>query len=277
MKQLFIFSLIFLSVFSCTPTEKEERSEKEIADSLRTKKNIEETLKKKTDSIYNTLEERLKRIPNDTVPVLGYRFIISGDFDGDGKKEKLTEHYHSELTHKETNKYYNGLDYDQQVDITVQKYPYSFVLSDNPKIDTLPIANTAQLFGIAYMKNEGDLNGDGTDEVSYVVDWADWSSLNSWNIATYKNKKWQTLYSFAIWDWQLPGLPESNKQYGLFGTQGHTIITDDTLNDRIEEELLNFKGMVKKIKMNKIQVIYRTEEADEDSMVIDLKKLPLKK
>lgn len=134
------------------------------------------------------------------------------------------------------------------------------------------ISSGGQLLGLSYLKNEGDLNGDGTDEVSYVVNWADWSNLNTWHLVTYKNKKWTALYSFPIWDWQLPDLPETFNHYGLFGLEDKLInTTNDTINKQIEQKLLNFKGLVKRIDKNKIQVIFRNEEAEEDTKIVDLK------
>lgn len=123
------------------------------------------------------------------------------------------------------------------------------------------------------MKNEGDLTGDGTDEVSYVVNWADWSNMNTWHIMSYKNKAWKELYSFPIWDWQLPDLPETFNNYGLFGLQDKVMVPeDDSVNLLIEQNMNEFKGLVKKIKNNQIQVIFKNEEASEDTMLVDLTK-----
>lgn len=234
-----------------------------------------DTLQIDTSKSKNQLEETLKTIPENIKPIFGYRFVISGDFDGDGKKEKLIEHYFSALDNKETNKFYDSLaDYSQLVDLTIKKKPYSFVISDNKSIDTLHISSSEQLLGLSYLKNEGDLNGDGTDEVSYVVNWADWSNLNTWHLVTFKNKKWQELYSFSMRDWQLPDLPETFNQYGGFGREDIIInTTNDTVNKRLEKELKSFKGLVKKIVPNKIQVIYMNEEGEMDTIIIDLKKL----
>ncbi|MFM1999074.1 MAG: hypothetical protein RL204_1021 [Bacteroidota bacterium] len=211
-------------------------------------------------------------MPTNLKPVFGYRFVISGDFDGDGKDEKMIEHFYSGIDNKETNKFYDSLaEYDQLVTLTIAKDPISFVISENENIDTLHIAAGGQLLGLSYCKNEGDLNGDGTDEISYVVDWADWSSLNTWHIVSYKNNEWTELYSFDIWDWQLPNLPETFNDYGLFGLDNKIInTTNDSVNDLLEAQLLNFPGLVKKVGRNKIQVIYRNEEAMEDSMVVNL-------
>jgi hypothetical protein len=210
-------------------------------------------------------------------PVLGHRFVITGDFDGDGKKETLTEHFISGIDHKETNKFYENGNYDTLVKLTNQKKPYCFISCDNKEIKNLEIATKQQL-GIAYMKNEGDLDGDGADEISYVVDWADWSSVNFCNVMTYKNNKWKLLYTFEIRDWQVPDLPQTYNQYSGFGLQDRIVnTTNDTANKKIEKNLDDFKGFVKKIANNKIQIIHVNNEAAVDTTIIDLKKLPKKK
>lgn len=173
-------------------------------------------IQNQSDTIINITEKTSQIKPENYKPIMGYRFVISGDFDGDGKQEQLTEHYYSAIHHTETNKWYADIDYDELVRLTMQKEPYTFLLSDNARIDTFHISNTHQQLGLSYLKNEGDLNGDGTDEISYVVNHADWSSLNTWHIATYNDNQWQILYSFTIWDWQLPDLPGTASQYGLF-------------------------------------------------------------
>ena len=176
-------------------------------------------------------------------PILGHRFEIYGDFNGDGISDTLTEHYFDGNKKVETNKFYENIEYDSLVSITIKKNPISFVTSTDQKIDTLKIysGGHGQLLGLSYLKNEGDLNNDGTDEVSYVIDWADWSNLNTWHLMTFKNKKWTELYSFKIWDWLIP------------------------------ENLNEFKGLIKPINKNEIQVIYMNEEAIQDTIIINLK------
>lgn len=203
------------------------------------------------------------------VPVWGYRFVITGDFDGDGTQEKLTEHYFNGLTHQETNKFYN-VDYDYDIKMANEKQSYSFIACDNKltrRIDVAPAAN----LGLLYLKNEGDLNGDGGDEVSCVTNKADWSSLNEYDIMTYKNGKWVVLYWFPIWEWQLPPLPEVSNQYGLFGIDSVVVTKSDTLNQRLLKELINFNGLVKKVGKNKIRIIYRSKDMSQDTIVVSLK------
>jgi hypothetical protein len=261
MKTHLIITLSILTLFfSCYTSEKKNLDIKTVSqiDSSKTT---------------NQFEEILKTIPKNIQPIFGYRFIINGDFNGDGKKEKLIEHFISKVDNKETNKLYEGLtDFEQLVALTFKKETISFINSDNKQIDTLFISSNGEHLGLSYLKNEGDLNGDGTDEVSYVVDWADWSNINTWHLVTYKNNKWTEIYSFPIWDWQLPDLPETFKHYELFGLDNKIINpTYDSLNAQLEKELLEFKGLVKKIKTNTIQVIFSNDEADLDTMVVDLK------
>jgi len=205
------------------------------------------------------------------VPVRGYRFVIIGDFDGDGKKDTLTEHYFSRVTGKETNKFYQNMNYDELVKITGQKKPRSFLVANFQSIGSLEISKSEQQLGLAYLKNEGDLNGDGGDEVSYVVCWADWSNVNSCNIVTYKNGKWKVLYSFRIWDWQLPDLPETYNEYGLMGLANKFPVNDDNANRKILLAFKNFKGLIKKKGDGKVQITYMTDEAELDSVIVDLK------
>jgi hypothetical protein len=200
--------------------------------------------------------------------VHGYYFVISGDFDGNGTNETLTEHFYSSSENRDVSKLSDSIDdYDQFVNLIIQKDVYSFVMCDSCTIDTLHIASGGRSFGLAYLKNEGDLNGDGSDEVSYVVNFTDWSQLNTWYIMTYKNGAWRKLYTFPIWEWQLPVLPY--REYAVNGSQKIPVQLDsisDT-NDDIE----NFDGLVKKISTGIIQVAFRNGNNVVDTMLVNLK------
>jgi hypothetical protein len=200
--------------------------------------------------------------------VNGYYFSISGDFDGNGTKETLTEHFYSSKENRETSKWYDSIEnYDQLIELIIKKDAYSFVSCDTCAVDTLHVAPGGVSIGLAYLKNEGDLNGDGTDEVSYVVNFTDWSELNTWNIMTYTNGSWKKLYSFPIWDWQLPELPY--REYAVAGSQ----IIPTQLSDMsgAEDDNESFEGLVKKISTGKIQVVFRNENDEVETMLVDLK------
>lgn len=190
---------------------------------------------------------------------LGHRFVVEGDFDGDGKKEKIVEHYYSKLTEKELNKHYPHIhEYDLLVEHIITQKPYLFLKSDNPNIDSFFITDEPQVAGILYLKNEGDLNGDGSDELSFVIDWADFSAVNTCQIITYRNNKWELLYSFDIWDW-------------LIAPYAKIDAKDTATLKELQVEYKDFKGLIKPIEKNLIEVIYMNEDAEKDTMQVSIK------
>ena len=84
------------------------------------------------------------------------RFSIRGDFDGDGFSENL---YESATT----------------------------LFSDNDELTPLRLDGD---LGVYFLINEGDLDGDGGDEISFMTVNRDFSNLNYFRIWTYKDTKW---------------------------------------------------------------------------------------
>lgn len=220
--------------------------------------------------------EILKTLPADYKTIFGYRFIIQGDFNGDGKKETLTEHYASSADGKETNKFYDStINEDQFMALIHQKLSYVYLSCSDKKIDTLDLEAGEQVLGIAYLKNEGDLDGDGGDEISFVRDWADWSNMNSVSIYTLKKGLWKEYISFEIHESDLPDLPEHNPAYKNVPPGMLTRYYDaDTTCSRLEKGLKEFKGLVVKAGNGKIKVnVYSGETGNYVEREIDLKKL----
>lgn len=93
------------------------------------------------------------------------------------------------------------LSYEDQITFTHSQSPISYLLSTNLK-DTLHIGHY-NIFGLFHLKNEGDINNDGYDEISYTIDYTDFSSLNTYHIVTYQHDKWIKLFSFPVWEWQI--------------------------------------------------------------------------
>ncbi len=236
MKIIVYIVLLITFLFSCTDANQDKKienknSQKNDNTSTHTNSSISNTSSKiiiKSDSILNQKSEK--------------RVTISGDFNGDGEKEKLVEHYISQITKKETNKTFeNVIEYSELVDLIAKKKPQSYIVSSNLEIDTLHISSNPHLFGVLFLRNEGDLNNDGKDEVSYVVDWADWSALNTYHIVTFHNGKWIEIASFPIWEWQL-------------------------------DELKDNQGLIKKLKNSEIECYYQNAEAELDTMILKLNK-----
>ncbi len=190
--------------------------------------------------------------------IKGYRFVVQGNFDGLCGREVLTEHICSALLHEETNKFYEGLPYDEYPYVNELKENYSFVSCDHKDVDTLKCSGG---LGLLLLKNEGDLNGDGTDEITMVVNNADYNNANHCDLMTYKDGKWRTLYSFGIWDWQVPMLPDN-----MPDTTGQ-LTAKDSANWLRAKQLSAF-SFIKKIEKNKIQVTCRVEDSEETKIVV---------
>jgi hypothetical protein len=136
--------------------------------------------------------------------IWGNRLEISGDFNGDKLPDTLSEQFISSINNKETNKYYEGIEYDSIVALTIQKKPICVLVSSSGNINPLIIkSKTFQIFGLSYLKNEGDLDHNGTDEIGLVVDWADYSNINSYNVYSYIDKSWVQVLTFEIRDYDI--------------------------------------------------------------------------
>ncbi len=165
------------------------------------------------------------------------RLMITGDFDGDGKIDTLTESFISSINGKETNKYAD-LEYDSLVKLTILKKPISRLIST--KLQHLIINNdNFQLFGLSFLKNEGDIDNNGTDEIGLVVDWADWSDVNSYKIYTYKNNSWTELLNFEIRENDIDELNKNKDSQGLLyrNTKGDLISKTYDLGEQIEKKI----------------------------------------
>lgn len=203
--------------------------------------------------------------------IWGHRFKISGDFNGDDQQETLTEHYYSHRDQKETNKYFKGIE-DVWVlyDSAEIRRCQSFLLCSNPKLDTIPVSG---ILGPIWLKNEGDLDGDGGDEVSYVASYPQQSSVNFCRLLSFKKKQWKELYTFEIREWQIPPLPQAGKTYGLVGSDGFYETDDDSLNQELVKTFNAFPGFMTKIKDGKVKIYTFTEMAEDTVVVLDLRNM----
>ncbi len=100
----------------------------------------------------------------------GTRFSIRGDFDGDGFSENL---YEAATT----------------------------LFSDNDEITPLKLDTD---LGVYFLINEGDLDGDGGDEISFMSVYRDFSNINYFRIWTYKDTKWKELFCVLVHEYDCP-------------------------------------------------------------------------
>ncbi len=103
---------------------------------------------------------------------------IKGDFDGDGIQEEL----------KEKN-------------IELEKYSLLFLVSSTTKIPDLKLRQSTVLPVLIHFNNVGDLNDDGRDEVTYVMEGRA-GEENMFYMMTYIDDKWKELFSFQVMEGQ---------------------------------------------------------------------------
>ncbi len=185
-------------------------------------------------------------------PVLGYRFNLTGDFDGDGSSENLVERF-TNKNGAELNKYLKSDDNvfrDQCMDVL--QNPVQFLWSEKLKMDTLYCDN------LQIAQNLGDLDEDGGHEIGIMSNNGDYSSLSSYNIYSLKNGSWKKLLSIAVWEWMFPPTPQVASVYYPFGHLKDTLILDDTLNAQLEVALNDFK-YITKTGRNEIEFEFRND------------------
>lgn len=127
--------------------------------------------------------------------------VISGDFNGDGKADEIIETLISTVTNKSIDAL-PQLEYDSLVAIIYKRQPVLSLRSKDKDIPELIVTKNTS-FGLFYAKNEGDLDNDGADEISVVIDWADWSQVNSCVVYSLKKNKWIVYAKFDVREWQV--------------------------------------------------------------------------
>ncbi len=156
------------------------------------------------------------RVAVPTTPYWGYRFKVEGDFDGNGTKEMLYERFYSQKSKHETYKYLkadnaNGYDCTASLQDNDAKKAMSYMVCSDSTIRRMSIgvcSNANAVFGISFMKNVGDLNGDGTDELVYMDDRGCTTDPRFFYLLTYKDGEWKKTRQWRSKFGKLPVLPE---------------------------------------------------------------------
>lgn len=151
---------------------------------------IDKSMTKTTDNVSKTTDDKIK------LHKLEKLFVV-GDFNGDGRQDTIFQHNYSRLTKTEieytADPFQNDWDsvvkwfYGQEVEL--------YLTSNVSKQDTLRLGIA---LGLYCLINIGDNNADGKDEIALVVDYLDYSLLNSCKIYSLCKDIWKNLKLFGI-------------------------------------------------------------------------------
>ncbi|MEC4004954.1 hypothetical protein OX283_009825 [Flavobacterium sp. SUN052] len=121
--------------------------------------------------------------------------FIVGDFNGDKKLDTLTEIHTSENQKHIITEIPFINDFDSTVWYYSKHDIQTSLKSSNKNINQLDLGWS---FGTYCLINIGDNNNDQKDEVALVIDYCDWSLLNSCKIYSYCSNEWKELQSFEV-------------------------------------------------------------------------------
>lgn len=167
------------------------------------------------------------------------KLSVTGDFDGDGKPDTLLQHNYSLLAKAEIGYAADPFenDWDSVVNWFYDQDAEVYLARKNRVGDTLHLG-IAQ--GLYCLLNLGDMNGDGKDEIAFVVDYLDYSRVNSCKIYAICNGKWTRLKEFDVheeaFDFTSEGPPSFDnipgfleRQNGKWVYQDYSQIMDDQM------------------------------------------------
>lgn len=158
----FLFVLAFLSFLGCNPSKPETPIP---------------VTKKPTQTL---------TIPNS--------LSIEGDFDGDGNKEKMVS-FVSDSTGKAVNSIPYGEEWSETLDYVFSNGINTKLYIEGRKSDTIKLGTS---MGVYCLINLGDINNDKKDEIVFVTDHPDYSSVNTGRIYSLCNGKWSEIKTFGV-------------------------------------------------------------------------------
>lgn len=167
-------------------------------------------------------KEDNRQLEKDTICSFQNRYVpmkkanslmVCGDFDGNGRMDTLKQFMYSgkskSVLDSVADPMYN--DWDTVVNWFYCNYVDVLLVLDKRR-------NTLQLGiaqGLNTLINTGDLNHDGKDEIALVVDWCDYSNLNSCKIYTLCDESWVELKQFQIHESAFEEDPEMEPAVGI--------------------------------------------------------------
>lgn len=186
-----------------------------------------------TDSTQFYIDSLLKK----SFPIMGYRFIVTGDFNGDHIQDTLVEHYTDSLQTKEVAKYDTAFDYFDSWRLAELFNKKSFLSGTTNAFKKL----NGGILGFIYIENCGDVSGDGFDDLFVVPHQGGASNCVHGYFYTLKKNEWKVLWSTGVWQWQFPPTPDAAMAPGLFGSFAVEYSTTDSINNALEDQLKKYR------------------------------------
>jgi hypothetical protein len=125
------------------------------------------------------------------------KLYVVGEFYGDEKEDTIFQHNFSKLSKSEIE--YSPDPTQTEYDEIVKWFNYQdtnlYLTINNTKLDTLYLEAA---IGLYCLINIGDNNKDGKDEIAFVVNYPDYSSVNSCKIYSLCKSKWTHLKQFGV-------------------------------------------------------------------------------
>ncbi len=188
----------------------------------------------------DSLNYQVDSLLKNAIPVLGYRFVVTGDFNGDHVIDTLFERYTDSNFQKEVPKYYSypdaEFDYGDLVFLSGYLGWESFL-----EWKDVDLKLKGGQLGFHYIENCGDLNVDGKDEILVLKQIADWSNLNTAHIYTIENNQWKEIAAISVWEWQFPPTPAVSMIPGMFGNYDFGTSQNDSMDVELEKQLLAYE------------------------------------
>ncbi len=130
---------------------------------------------------------------------LNDRLSITGDFNGDGITDTVRESYISSITNLESKKLFDSSSWDNNIEQIKNNKGVCRLIETFNKTNSFVVTDKPQQAGLLRLDNLGNINKQKGDELGYVIDWADYSGLNTYVILSFdEHKIWKEIYSFPI-------------------------------------------------------------------------------
>ena len=141
---------------------------------------------------------------DDVWEVTPLQVSITGDFNGDKRKDTLMASLTSRITGKpilaDT-----LMDYDSLIAVTIRQQPLLQLRTNHLPALLLNEGNDYVL-GLDYLANIGNVDQHPGDEVALIINAADWSSVNTCRVVGFHNGQWLPVKTITIREETIPAI-----------------------------------------------------------------------